>query len=1311
MSRQQGNRTHNRTYKAATSLWKTCAVASLAIAILATGSVGVAGQRTATADTSAGSDTATLRLYTDGAWSGPVVIREGAAGPVRYAAEVLTEHLTRITGTAPDTVILSKDDTLPAACFVVGEKEMAAKAGVSLPDDITDDGFIVRVAGTRLVLAGSPPRGALYAVADFLERELGCRWFSENRIVIPERSSITATIYNRHENPVFRHRMPWDTTIPEYAGRQTTTRQMWRDWRDGKDTWGRISQNRGGSVHGFHSLLVPVKEYFEEHPEYYSHHFGQKTGGIWFHEYGQLNYHNKDVVRIATENTIKALEKNSRIEGYIVSQNDWLGWNEDDVTNDFDAVEGSVAASHVNFVNQVAAAAAKAFPDRYIVTLAYLYSYIPPKTLSFQPNVRVYVCIPDGMWGHALAYCGRFGKSYLDYLKTWADKSSETLTWYYHHFTVPTMYLSPDIGGFQADFQGFRDAGIEGVFGEVHSAPREKKGKKRGGLTFYFDDLRPYVLARLSWNPDMDMDAFIKDFHIKYFGPKSGPKMLEFYYGVMNSGTNTFVPTAWNTQQLDKLEEIAAAALPLADDAFARVRILEARRSVELMRMMKTVCQWRLEDGRWKNGYDDPKVPDSLKTINELTTTIGDEPIPADNVQYDAPAHVLKNDGLQLTIVPRGGGAITQIIDRTSGHNYAASNPYEIRSPGTYVGGYQEIAGFQFSAPGIKSHFELVKADDTSVTVGFDDPKTKLRIERTVTILDDGASFRIDSRMINNSDKELKRGYRLHPMLHIGDPEDVYFGYRTDRHTMVAYPVPVQECLSAGWGPMGMWAMINPDQNRGIVWRSPAVHNGHYVWAMPIKGVVSCETVSEHGQLKPGETLEVTQTYTILRDAASWARSHNMPIPFGDEHDATLPAPDEQGKRTALRPLSKAEKWHRENGLFFSGWYNLAFDDPELFDPYQELYPQAFAVGKDNVKNVRLLEQARMPWMLRAEVGPCMTKENWKAQTLPDDVTFDYEVGYVVDEDVKWQRDSKTSRMRSNVMRVERANKMRPDALTCIGLHAHSRQYGCIRIAEMSRPDVVAGEVYPFLHSWDHAGTLFWQHTWAREAGRRTGRPWWNFTQTFGRLEPNESGKGVRLPSESEQRLQIFAALAWGYTGFLDYVYNLPEMYRERGTTPLLVEPDGSPTRAYLEQKRIIEETMNLGKGLSQLRHLRAGRYEDAGRVFQGLGVRFPERCPVAIGRFMDDTGDDSYFMITNSTSHAKKTPAQTVAKITLLVEPARDILELNRRTGKVDRHTLKAAADGQPAKLTLTLPGGTGTLLKVDNGRPFVLLENSRTK
>ena len=1186
---------------------------------------------------------------------------------VANAAAVLQDYLARVTGVRLPIDRVDPGGTVPERSIVVGDLAFAVRVAPELAAPALGyDGLIVRAVDDRLVLTGAPERGPLYAVIDFLEREVGCRWFSTQRVVIPAEPDLVVSIEDRRDEPAFEIRMPWGVDMWHAASRTTFT----------PPDWGANPSRSDGNSHTFF-LDAPAATFFRDHPKWFSYH----SNNVWFHETGQLNYHNAELLAHIKKVKLSAFEGWARdLPNLNLCPNDCLGWSEDPAANAFDGPEDSVAASHVHFVNQVADAVAARFPDRRLVTLAYLQTHVPPKTLRYAPNVTLMICEPDALWGRAVTRSGALGRQYVETVRRWALKCDMPLVWLYHQFCVPKHVFSPDIAGLQGDFQAYRDAGARGFFAEIYS--------KRHNTT-HFDELRPYLMSRLAWDPDLDLTELLCDFHLKYFGPNAGPKMLEFTHAVCD-GLDSFDPGGLSDDRLDRMERLAAEARPLADDRFAARRIAEAQRAVVFTRMAKLIGHMTVRGGKLRNNADAPEASPLRRRFSELSAEIGDdEQVTLAAQRYGQPVVEKQNSDLKLTIVPASGATVARIIDLRTQRDYAFLFP--VRS-GKLVGGYQELLGFQWSCPGIFTPFSVERDTDRGLTLVSDEVKPGVRIRRTISLPESGPSFRVVSRVTNVSDKDVSRGFRTHPMFRLGDIEDCWFAYRTGDGRVVAKPAQALECLSAGWGPTGLWALVNSRLDTGILWESPPVHNGHYTWAAPFHNSFACETFSEHATLKPGASLELEQRFTILRDARRWCTLNGIPVPA---------APDAGEGRThvALRPLSKAEKWHRKHGLFFSGW--LSVPDPDVLAHYHRLYPYAFTTMRGNADMREALEKLGMPWLELNERGPCFDRDNWRNGSVPQ-LPSAHEVGYCLDEDVLWKRDLPTGRVQQNVTRVLTANRIRPDALYVIGCHAWNRSYGSTRLAARIGPDVVAGEVYPFIHGNDRYSSFFWQLTWARDAARRTGKAHWNFIQTFG--QPVVKKGHCRPPSPSEQRLQVFGALAWGYLGFVDYYYALPRDYYERGSVPFLERPDGTPTAAYGVQQALVREAMNLGRGLSQLRNVDVGFAADTPRLFRGLPVELAsDPAPaVTVGRFTDDSGNDSYFMVTSTRAAKNLTAEQGTQDVTLIVRGNHQLIELDRMTGELVRH--RPVQLGEAAGCRFRLPGGTGTLLKVDDGRPFAL-------
>jgi hypothetical protein len=68
-----------------------------------------------------------------------------------------------------------------------------------------------------------------------------------------------------------------------------------------------------------------------------------------------------------------------------------------------------------------------------------------------------------------------------------------------------------------------------------------------------------------------------------------------------------------------------------------------------------------------------------------------------------------------------------------------------------------------------------------------------------------------------------------------------------------------------------------------------------------------------------------------------------------------------------------------------------------------------------------------------------------------------------------------------------------------------------------------------------------------------------------------------------------------------------------------------------------------------------------------------------------------------------------TVQKFILEIDGNYNLIELDRLTGELRTHQPVPVPE-KPGKFThtLTLPGGTGALFKIDDGTPFALLKDS---
>ncbi len=80
---------------------------------------------------------------------------------------------------------MSASANLPAHAILIGRGPWTDK--LENPPDwkaLGDEGFLLRTDGDRVIIAGSPVRGAMYGCYEFLEK-LGVRWYTPTYTSLP----------------------------------------------------------------------------------------------------------------------------------------------------------------------------------------------------------------------------------------------------------------------------------------------------------------------------------------------------------------------------------------------------------------------------------------------------------------------------------------------------------------------------------------------------------------------------------------------------------------------------------------------------------------------------------------------------------------------------------------------------------------------------------------------------------------------------------------------------------------------------------------------------------------------------------------------------------------------------------------------------------------------------------------------------------------------------------------------------------------------------------------------------------------------
>lgn len=359
------------------------------------------------------------------------------------------------------------------------------------------DGFRLKTEQQDLYIIGGNEKGVLYGVYELLEK-WGCRQYTADVQYIPEVKKLKLPKLDEEQVPVIQYR---DVL---YTHAKTEPFRSWH--RLDVPLNGEQRQEWGYWCHSFFDLVDP-ELYFDEHPEYFAEVNGKRIPST------QLCTTNPDVIQLVVNRLREEMAKQPQAKYWSVSQEDTYGWCTCDQCRVINDKEETPMGAILHLVNQVA----DSFPDKVISTLAYEYSRKPPKHMKPRPNVNIMLCSIECNRSRPIAE-DPSSADFKEEVLAWDRISDNILVWDYviqfKHLVSPF----PNFHVLQPNLQFFAN---HGGIAEFQQGNREIGGE--------LAELRAYLIAKLMWNPDVDVDALTTDFLNGYYGA-AGDYIREYIY-------------------------------------------------------------------------------------------------------------------------------------------------------------------------------------------------------------------------------------------------------------------------------------------------------------------------------------------------------------------------------------------------------------------------------------------------------------------------------------------------------------------------------------------------------------------------------------------------------------------------------------------------------------------------------------------------------------------------------------------------------------------------------------------------------------
>lgn len=436
------------------------------------------------------------------------------------AATELQTYIEKITGLELPIVTQSLKP-VSAKVISVGATNVSDDIAFDY-STIKEDGFLLYCDGENLIIRGEDSRGTLYGVYTFLEEYLGVRWFTPTLEVVPENDDVVIDKeLNRVVEPSFvvRRNDPMGTNEAHRA----RTKMNVSFHKDATAYGGTLTYVLWDVTL---TTLVP-DSLFEQHPEY----FAQNEDGTRTTDHVCLS--NPEVLDIAIENARNAILNSTNGAKFLhIGQKDNSNYCHCNNCEALYEKYGAVSAPTIIFTNNLAEALEGEFPEFTFTFYAYGETDRPPTdtSLKCRENVAPVLCgLHRACRSHSLLECGAqdgvdgfmnlYGENeptISQDFKVWTEIAERT---YIYDYTINFLFSAQFFSNFEYMQETMKYMYDIGITGYIYNCG--------DGHTAAFNELRNYLLAKLQWDVNADVEYHMMDFMIAYYGEEAAQYIKE----------------------------------------------------------------------------------------------------------------------------------------------------------------------------------------------------------------------------------------------------------------------------------------------------------------------------------------------------------------------------------------------------------------------------------------------------------------------------------------------------------------------------------------------------------------------------------------------------------------------------------------------------------------------------------------------------------------------------------------------------------------------------------------------------------------
>ena len=383
--------------------------------------------------------------------------------------------------------------------------------------DLNPETYAIHVRAGGVFFTGRYPTPTYFAVASFLEDNLGVRWFApgEEWEYVPTGKPGELTV-----------------DVRDVVSVPGTSPRVWSGhaWNDDWKTWDLRNKAVLSEVvprrqfQNFVHRVFPPEKYGATHPEYYPLIGGKR----WIPPPGADSHwrpceSNPEVQRLVVEYARNWFDTHPDVDSFSVGMDDISHLCACDNCRAWDPRPDSYekrefSDRHYKFVNAIAREIAKTHPDRYVGTLIYNIARNLPETVDrLEPNVFGFITETSALWWEP----GRKQADH-DLTREWAKRCRHLSRYDYFGMGGCTPRVYPHAMAEQLKFD--KSLGLEGMYVEVYT---------------FLPNTAPMIwaFAKLQWDSKPDVDKLLNEFYARMFGPAAGT--MKQYFDLLERSWNT----------------------------------------------------------------------------------------------------------------------------------------------------------------------------------------------------------------------------------------------------------------------------------------------------------------------------------------------------------------------------------------------------------------------------------------------------------------------------------------------------------------------------------------------------------------------------------------------------------------------------------------------------------------------------------------------------------------------------------------------------------------------------------------------------